>query len=349
MDGSGSVPFVTLARTMPGSMRWSAPWLAAALALSAATARAQPAESRQIALEYQVDPSLSGCPTEADLSRAIRERLGYDPFVVGAAASASQRVKAAIERGGAGATSSTSARFEWLDRAGHSEGERRLGSEGDDCAELGRGLAFAIAVQIQLRASTEPTAAAPPPATPPPRPPAVAHPAATPRRAPKRSTVVVAGAGALGQQGLTPGVSAGVRIFGSLGTSRASLELSTEAGSATERRAADGTGFSARALNGKLAPCAHFGPVGLCGVGMLGLLSVRGEGVDRIETPSSLVGGAGARLQLLWPTGSPFAGLVHAEAVVLFTPRTVSVNRDDVWSTAPVVFSAGLDLAAVFR
>jgi hypothetical protein len=142
---------------------------------------------------------------------------------------------------------------------------------------------------------------------------------------------------------------AGLRIFGSLGNARLSLELSTEATLPTERSASDQTGFSARSLDAKLAPCAHAAAVGFCGLGMIGLLSVRGQGVDRIESPSSLVAGAGLRLQLLWPEQSSVAALLHAEAVILLTPRTIVLNREAVWSTAPVVFSAGLDLAAIFR
>ncbi len=153
----------------------------------------------------------------------------------------------------------------------------------------------------------------------------------------------------LGQSGLTPGFSPGLRIFGSLGNARGSIELSTEAGLPAERRAPDQTGFTASTLTGKIAPCAHLSIVGFCGIGMVGQLSVRGQGVDRIASPSSLVGGAGARLQVLWPTRSVVGALLHAEALVLFTPRTVLVNQADVWSTAPVVFSAGIDLAAIFR
>ena len=342
--GLGFCP--TIVGTMSGwTSHRSALWLACAVGAAAparaepaSTAVADPAGGLHVALDYQVDPALSDCPSAADLSRVIRERLGYDPFVIDALAP--HRVKASIDRAATGAE----AHVEWLDAEGHSEGERRLGAEGGDCAELGRGLAFAIAVQIQLRASIE---APPPPSKPAPEPPKKPPPA-RPRTKP-RTTTVTAGAGVLGQSGLTPGLSPGLRIFGSLGNARASIELSTEAGLPSERRAPDQTGFTASALTGKIAPCAHVSIVGFCGLGMLGQLSVRGQGVDRVESPSSLVGGAGARLQVLWPSGSIVGGVLHAEALVLFTPRTVVVNLTDVWSTAPVVFSAGIDLAAIFR
>jgi len=315
-------------------------WLACAMTIAAQHAAAEPAGGLHVALDYHVDPTLAECPSAAELSRVVRERLGYDPFVADAA-EVRHRVKASIERAPLGAE----AHLEWLDADGHSEGERRLGAEGGDCGELGRGLAFAIAVQIQLRASIEPP---PPPPKPAPEPPKIAPPPPPPRPEPS-TTTVSAGAGVLGQHGLTPGFSPGLRLFGSIGNEHASLELSTEATLRTERRASDQTGFAANTLGAKLAPCAHVAIVGFCALGMLGQLSVRGLGVDRIENPSSLVGGAGLRLQVLWPARSVIGGLLHAEALALFTPRTILVNRQEVWSTAPIVFSAGIDLAAIFR
>jgi hypothetical protein len=107
--------------------------------------------------------------------------------------------------------------------------------------------------------------------------------------------------------------------------------------------------FTARELSGKLAPCLRFSPVGVCGVFMVGQLHVRGEGVDQVRSPSALVAGAGAKLQLLWPALPSFGVLLQAEALALLTPRDVLINREVVWSTAPVLLGASLDLAAIFR
>ena len=323
--------------------------LAGAVLAAATHSVAQASPPLQVALDYQVDPTLSDCPSTAELSAAIGKQLGYDPFVAGAAAT-KHHLKASIQRAGEGAE----AHVEWLDERGSSEGERRLSSDRPGCAELARGLTFAIAVQIQLRASAE---------TPPPSPPAIAPPPVAPKRPPPpakklRRRLVLVGAGAFAQHGLTPDISPGLRVFGSLGNELVSLEVSTQAtlpsrfGSATLGQASPlvpHPSFTARELSAKLAPCVHHLVAGFCAVGMLGPLHVRGEGVDRVQSPSSLVAGVGARFQLLWPVVPAFGVRLQAEALVLLTPRTVVLNRQDMWSTAPVVLGAGLDLAAIFQ
>src|SRR5689334_14530984 len=155
--------------------------LVCALAISAGRAAAQSASLApapiHVALDYQTDPTLSDCPSTAELSAAIAKQLGYDPFAPSPDGT-SHRLKASIQRTPTG----TEAHIEWLTASGASEGERRLGSESQDCAEVSRGLSFAIGVQLQLRASAE-AAPVPPPPTPPPAPqPAKSAPPPPPKR-----------------------------------------------------------------------------------------------------------------------------------------------------------------------
>src|SRR5260370_7650836 len=49
------------------------------LALVAGTSAARDA-SFSVALGYEVDPRLRGCPSEAEFRRAVVQHLGYDPF-----------------------------------------------------------------------------------------------------------------------------------------------------------------------------------------------------------------------------------------------------------------------------
>jgi hypothetical protein len=328
--------------------------LAVAFALLVAgPAAAQAEEQPRVALDYQVDAAVSDCPSAVEMARAIADQLGYDPFVADPV-SAQHRVRAGIQRAGSG----MEAHVEWMDTQGGSQGERRLRSESGECAEIARGLSFAIAVQIQLRAPAEaPPKAAPPAATPATTPPPSA-PKPAPPSPPRRRSVVMIGAGVLAQHGLTPEVSPGVRVFGSLGNERLSLEVSTQATLPTRWQTPTGAGaapplsrpgFTARELSARLAPCVHYSIAGFCAVGMLGQLHVRGEGVDQVQSPSSLVAGAGLRAQLLWRAVPWFGALLHAEALVLATPREVLLNREEVWATAPVVLAASLDLAAIFQ
>jgi hypothetical protein len=313
-------------------------FVAAGVATSLA-ARATAAPSSGVLLEYQADPKLSDCPGAPELSRAVVEQLGYDPFVD--AAQADYRVKASIER----TQNGTAARIDWQNRRGESEGERLLTSAESDCDEIAHALSFAVAVQIQLRAVAAPVPPAPPvpqvDRAPPPSKPAESQ-------QPKRMLVLVGG-GALLEHGLVPGWSEGLQVFGAVVARRFSFELSTEATFPTELMLADGSGFSARQLSVKLAPCVNASLSSWCAVGMLGQLHVRGVGLDRVQSPSSLVGGVGARFQLLWPALPWLGTMLHLEALVPLTPRDVLVNRQSAWSMAPVLLSAGLDVAAILR
>jgi hypothetical protein len=82
---------------------------------------------------------------------------------------------------------------------------------------------------------------------------------------------------------------------------------------------------------------------------MAGQLHVRGKGVDRPRSPSSLVAASGVKLQLVWPPLPSFGVLLQVEALALLTPRDVVMNRQIVWSTSPVLLGASLDLALIFE
>jgi hypothetical protein len=324
---------------------------AAAFAFSAHAFADTSGRPLSVALDYAVDPQLGDCPTGAALSAAVSKQLGYDPFVTETAAT--KHVKVSIH----GTSAGTEALIEWLDEHGSSEGERRLGSETAACDEIARGLSFAIAVQIQLRASAEPPL--PPRAAPVPASLPLPPPPLRPRRSAESRRVIMVGAGVLAARGLTPRLSPGLRIFGSLGNQRLLLELSTQATLPSEQSAeatvphlpplATPPSFSASELSAKLAPCVRFPPFGFCGVFMAGQLHVRGEGVDQLRSPSSLVAASGAKLQLVWPPTPSFGVLLQVEALALLTPRDVLMNRQIVWSTSPVLLGASLDLALIFR
>src|SRR4030081_1322085 len=110
-------------------------------ALLAATRAARDAPF-SVALGYEIDPALRGCPTEAEFRRAVVLQLGYDPF----RSDAPHRVVAEVQESERG----IEGQVVWTDAAGNKEGERRLASPSRDCGEFARGLIFAMAVQIQL-------------------------------------------------------------------------------------------------------------------------------------------------------------------------------------------------------
>ncbi|HEX2874506.1 MAG TPA: hypothetical protein VHP33_24805 [Polyangiaceae bacterium] len=317
---------------------WPGPTLLLLSWFTPAQALAQP--NLRVVLEYSADPALA-CPSAAELSASVTKQLGYDSFTTD---TSEPRLRIVISK----QAERAAAQIEWFDRQQRSEGERRLLSDGN-CAELVSNLAFAVAVQIQLHAAAD---TAPPPAAPAVPPPPPAAPAKRPpKTVPPVSNrpAVFLGAGALVRHGLSPGLSPGVRVFGALSTDRWVLELSAHTTLPSELRQTDGTGFTSRELGASFAPCLHRPPIGLCAVATLSLLHVRGQGVDQIRSPSSATAGFGGRLQLRWPALERFGIVAQGEALAVLFPREVLVNQQSVWSTAPLVFTAILDFAAIFR
>jgi hypothetical protein len=310
--------------------------VAAALLAPAVALAEQPA--LRVGLDYRRDAAPPDCPTADELQRAIVRQLGYDPFTADSTTDEAgpRDYEVRVEIVGVG--SGTRAHIEWLDGSRRLEGERRLSSESSQCAELASGVVFAVAVQLQLRAASSPRRAAAP-----------LRPAPKPRPAPLPDRSVLASVGMFAQRGAQPGLAAGLRAFGAWRARGWSLGLGAQATLPTTEPAADGAGFSARELGLNLAPCVRYGSWDACALGTLGLLTVRGEGVDQARTPSAPLLGAGLRLQLVWPKLEKLAGLAHLDVVALLTPRDVQLNHERVWSTAPIVIGLGLDLAAIFR
>ncbi len=297
------------------------------------------AEPLTVTLAYELDPAVEGCPSEEEIAQTVIAQLGYDPFrLVGG-----QRVRATIHAPAEG----IEGKIEWLNQAGQPEGERVLSSPNKDCREFARGLSFALAVQIQLRATAAPAAPAAPAVIPVAEAPAPATRPAPPPTARRSHTLL--GVGLVVQQGFQPELAWGARLFGALRRPAWSVELGTEATLLGERRLPDGTGFSSRTLAAKLAPCAHVGAFGFCAVGMAGALQVRGFGVDQPRTPSSFIGAVGGRVALFRPLFGWFGGMLHVEALLPFTRQTIAVNEQEAWSSDPLLLAAGLDLAAIFQ
>lgn len=315
-------------------------WLTLAIALGSRQGVTQPSPSHRVMLEYGADAALA-CPSSTELKASVTRQLGYDPF---ASEATEPRLRVEVAK----VADRLEAQIEWIDRQ-KGEGERRLASDDDDCAAFARSLAFAVAVQIQLHA----TASEPPQSAPPPPPPSSPQPApslkrvARPEEVPARR-VVLLGVGAMARHGLAPGISPGLRVFGTLSKDWWAFELSAHATLPTRLDFADGTGFVARELGANLVPCLRRAPWGVCAVGAVSLLHVRGQGVDRVGSPSALTGGVGARAQLLLPALERFGVLVQAEALAVLAPQDVLLNQVKVYSTAPVAFTVLLDFAAIF-
>jgi hypothetical protein len=321
------------------------------------TAAPAPSAAAQlfVDLDYRVGVDLRGCPDVAAFRRDVSQQLGYDPFRAAAAKRLSVSVRA-TEHGSEG-------RVEWTDQRAGWEGDRRLSAGRDDCAKLAQGMAFAVAVQIQLLAVTASTARAGPPVPPPatiavsapaaanttaPIKPGAPIPPAPASRAPTRWSFAT-GLGPSVGWGLASGPSTLGRLFVTGRLARTSLELGAEAALTSTMRVADGSGFAHSFFAATAAACRHLGSVAACGLGKVGEIRGRGLGVDRPASPSGLVTQAGLRVALSHDLGKLCFAMLRADALAMLTPWTVTLNRAAVWSTPRFGASIGIDLAVRFR
>jgi hypothetical protein len=109
---------------------------------------ASPVQARReilVSLDYQTDPSLLACPGAVDFRKEIARQLGHDPF----RERAPRRMVVRLYASGA----RMAGRVEWRDASDQWEGERTFSSRSESCAEMGRAMALATAIQIQLLAS----------------------------------------------------------------------------------------------------------------------------------------------------------------------------------------------------
>jgi hypothetical protein len=319
--------------------KWSSTALGALLFLVAPAVAAAP--PFRVRLDYRAQQAPRDCPSASELRSAIVAQLGHDPFSDDVSVGDYQ---VRVELRGTG--SGTEARIEWLSASGVLEGERRLASESSECSEIASGVVFAVAVQLQLRSASTPP---PPPPAPPPAPVQPPKPRAPTRASTKPTHFGLAGVGGFVEHGAQPGIAAGLRGFGAFNAASWALELEARATLPTKWRGSSGAGFSSNELGLGLAPCLRAGPLGICALGNIGLLSVRGEGVDEARSPSAAVVRLGLRLRIGWLELERVTSRAHLDVWVPLTPRQVLLNREQVWATAPIVLGAGLDLAAIFR
>jgi hypothetical protein len=294
-------------------------------------------------LTYVRGPGAQGCPDEAELRRAVEERLGYDPFFPWA----TRTVVAQIEHKPGG----FAAELKILDASGVSLGERALPTVSNDCTEIVRSLALAISIAIDDLDTAAPPQGEPPPAPPPSPPPASAPEVDAPAPPPQppdrgnesppmaRTLDLALELAALGTLASAPapaaGGAAGARLKGpwwSLGL-EGRYDLP-----ASEAIAGGGRVETSLAL-GMATACVWSGtawrPFG-CLVGTLGWFHGSTTGVTAPNSAGALYAALGARLGTELGLNGPFYAFGHLDGLVSFTPHRALLN-DQVVFTLPTL------------
>lgn len=305
----------------------------------------------------------AGCPDVDDFAALVTTRLGYDPFVDGAPDRVLVRV---VSRSGA-----LEGRIEWRDGEGKWAGDQSVPVASNDCHHLSRALAAALAVQIQLMATTRepdaatgspqtmdhaPEASAPLPAS---RPPVVStspiEPPAAPRgREPPPDSakhgprpVFAMGVGSSVGVGMSSSPVLLGRVIGALAWQQLSVELDAEVSVPTTTRRADGAGFSQQHLLAGAAACAMPSRWRACLLGKAGEVRMAGEDIDRPNAAVVPVVEVGARLGITQVVGRRFVVAAHADGLANVIRWRATLDQVPVW-TAPR-FSTVIGVDAVVR
>jgi hypothetical protein len=308
----------------------------------------------------------AGCPDPKAFEDLVSARLGYDPFREGATENV--LVHIAPRSGG------LEGRIEWRDSTGRWAGDQSLRAASNDCRHLVRALAAALAVQIQLLATTRPgavTATANPKDTDPlpetsaqlPVPPTLSAPIVpdqppaapdgpeSPVRgtAPELRPVFAVGAGASVGFGMSSSPVLLGRVLGSLAWQHVFVELAAEASTATTTRRADGAGFSQQHLLASVAACASLTRWSACLLGKGGEVRMAGESIDHPTSAVVPLVEAGARIGIVQRLGRHFLVDAHVDGLANVIRWTATLDQIPVWTAPRLSGVAGIDASVRFR
>lgn len=310
-----------------------------------------------VSLEYAVP---DGCPTLEVFEEVVSKRLGYEPFSTKAPA----HVQVLITRGEVG----TKGLLSWRDSAGSTTGEQTFPSRTNDCGELVAAVGFALAVQIQLLAKTQPqgvqalnaTSTAQPAdkkerSEPPPTDEGQAPRSSSSTPAPaekldrgaRAPAAFFAGGGAGLAFGASPATAPFFRLFGAVAWPHASLELGAELSLPQSTQRADGAGYSQQNVLGSIAGCGVQDRLSACLVLRAGAVHVAGESVDEPRSASAALVQAGIRAGLAQYFGRRFYLSVRGEGLVNATHYEVRLDQLPIWTLPRFSGVAGLDLGVL--
>jgi hypothetical protein len=337
--------------------------LVGACAVLPAPVRAAAGEVRETHLAVTIDYLVgAGCPDAAVFKAVVIARLGYDPFVEGAA----DRVVIRM----APRDHTTDGSIEWRDAAGRWTGDQTFPSVRTDCPALARAMAFVLAVQIQLLAKTSAAASlnvAPSPEPRPPSPTGTAEPkpplaATLPSTQHAEPIITNATKPSTGSErpalaiGLGPSVGFGMssapillgQVFGSLTWPRVAIELAGAASVPATTRRADGAGFSQQHLLASVATCAVIVRWSACTLVNAGEIRMAGESIDRPASATAALLEAGARIRFNQHLGGRAFLTAHADGVVNLIRWTGALDQVPVWTAPRFAAALGVDAGVRF-
>ncbi len=287
-----------------------------------------------------------GCPSENELHDIVAARMGYDPFTSpGVAAPYALRI--AISRRGPSFVGAVELR----DRSGRVLWSRPPLAE-SDCRRLAGvigGLTVTIAIDT---ASSQATAAPPPPIEQAPMAPAAPVPLEPPPSSSIPRPAFRLGVRAAGAFGVGPAPTAA--ITADIGSGWRLFSIAVEGRADVPATGSVSMGVSARTsvLAASLVPCGHYRLFAGCALVSVGVLHAEGVNVLHPAQDAGVYAAAGVRAGIEWPIVPAFALRASADVLVNLHPLATQVafqaGREEVWRSGPFAAMLGGGVVARF-
>lgn len=333
------------------------------LAVSSLGVREVGASSR---LLYSRTSGAMHCPDERALRAAIGVRLGYDAFSPWGEGAVVAEI---ADEGGF-----LRARLRLVDEQGLIVGARELDATSNDCEELVRALALAIAIALDPMAAPDreaPELAAPTEESPPTN---DGAPLVADEREPDapsldvaprsrvttsartldhselgRRTHVSVRVGPLVWLGVAPGPAYGRRA--GVGVRRGAFKLLAEVEKTLPASEASRLGGRAHVelTAGSIAPCITHAFVAGCGLVVLGQLSSYATGVESSRAGVAFHSAAGVRLESLIALSPTWELALSADGLKTLSSVRVFLHDQPLWSTAPFTAALGVSASFIFQ
>jgi hypothetical protein len=339
-------------------MRW---WSSFATLLAVVLTVSAESRASEVRLVFTREPGAEACPDEPAVRLAVAARLGYDPFVDGAAGRTVRVVLAPAGRW-------LRASIELVDELGELQGVHQLAPHLHGCDALASAMELAIAIAIDpLRATGVAAAEAPSPSpspSPPPLPAEVLAPplqlpalTARPRRAPAPDVSDgedESGARLVGRLAILAAIASAPNatwgIEAGLGAEWRRFSIGAELrGDLPGSRVAAGGTVSSSLVVVNLLPCVRAYGLFFCGLLSGGVLIAYGADfiVDRRAILPFFGGGARVGIELRL-TRRLALGL-HADLLAPFTRAVLEVDDQVLFRAPPVSGAFGALVSGVLR
>lgn len=302
-------------------------------------------------LDYGVAPDVSGCADAQTFGDLVAEHLGYNPFAMSGSSAATGLVRTRIKSKGAGSAGT----IEIFDMGGTLLGSKSL--ESKSCDDLGSAMSFAVALAIDPTRALSANKSKPTPAplviarTPTKQAisdaPVVspAAPKINPSSQMRVEPQLALGGGVAGfgpAAGVAPAFTVGFGARYGVG----SLELEGRYLAPSSENVAGGK-ITTTTVGGAIVPCAHVGPIFLCGQFFLGALQGSAD-ISNEQGATTLFAQAGVRVGVSIPVMAMLRIEPFADGLVTLTPTTLKFLADPVWSADSFGVVGGIRIVVHF-